>query len=189
MIFGQKRMTKLRYFVIKTHKLRHFVRKVHKKPFYEQKKHVNRDILPKIQDPSYSGRPLGRYYRPLVDNRPFCLNGRYSWICGRCYIKMVDISSKSQNGDSCYAFSVTTIICFCPNQKEQQTTTNQTGWQPFENMQMNLNTWHIMLHHGQFNLGNMRFLRKFCGRYLVDKVLCGRYLVDIRVFCLVVDIR
>ena len=31
---------------------------------------------------------------------------------------MVDISSKSQNGDSCYAFSVTTIICFCPNQKE-----------------------------------------------------------------------
>ena len=27
-----------------------------------------------------------------------------------------------------------------------------------------------------------RFLRNFCGRYLVDKVLCGRYLVDIRVF-------
>ena len=42
-----------------------------------------------------AGWPQGRYYRPLVDNRPFCLNGRYSWICGRCYIKMVDISSKS----------------------------------------------------------------------------------------------
>ena len=25
-----------------------------------------------------SGWPQGRYYRPLVDNRPFCLNGRYS---------------------------------------------------------------------------------------------------------------
>ena len=25
-----------------------------------------------------AGRPVGRYYRPLVDNRPFCLNGRYS---------------------------------------------------------------------------------------------------------------
>ena len=24
-----------------------------------------------------------------------------------------------------------------------------------------------------------RFLRNFCGRYLVDKMLCGRYLVDI----------
>ena len=23
-------------------------------------------------------RPVGRYYRPLVDNRPFCSNGRYS---------------------------------------------------------------------------------------------------------------
>ena len=42
-----------------------------------------------------AGRPVGRYYRPLVDNRPFCLNGRYSWICGRYCIKMVDISSKS----------------------------------------------------------------------------------------------
>ena len=42
-----------------------------------------------------AGRPQGRYYRPLVDNRPFCLNGRYSWICGRYCIKMVDISSKS----------------------------------------------------------------------------------------------
>ena len=53
--------------------------------------------LPKMQtiySCLYAGRPLGRYYRPLVDNRPFCLNGRYSWICGRCYIKMVDISSK-----------------------------------------------------------------------------------------------
>ena len=39
-----------------------------------------------------------------------------------------------------------------------------------------------MLHHGQFNFDNIRFLRKFCGRYLVDKVLCGRYLVDIRFF-------
>ena len=67
-----------------------------------------------------AGRPQGRYYRPLVNNRPFCLNGWYSWICGRCYIKMVDNSSKSQNGDSCYAF-VTTNICFSPNQKEQQT--------------------------------------------------------------------
>ena len=44
---------------------------------------------------SYAGWPVGRYYRPLVDNRPFCLNGRYSWICGRYCIKMVDISSKS----------------------------------------------------------------------------------------------
>ena len=26
----------------------------------------------------HTGRPQGRYYRPLVDNRPFCLNGRYS---------------------------------------------------------------------------------------------------------------
>ena len=26
----------------------------------------------------HAGRPQGRYYRPLVDNRPFCLNGRYS---------------------------------------------------------------------------------------------------------------
>ena len=26
----------------------------------------------------------------------------------------------------------------------------------------------------------MRFLRNFCGRYLVDKVLCGRYLVNIQ---------
>ena len=26
----------------------------------------------------FAGRPVGRYYRPLVDNRPFCLNGRYS---------------------------------------------------------------------------------------------------------------
>ena len=42
----------------------------------------------------FSGRPQGRYYRPSVDNRPFCLNGRYSWICGRYCIKMVDISSK-----------------------------------------------------------------------------------------------
>ena len=25
-----------------------------------------------------AGRLVGRYYRPLVDNRPFCLNGRYS---------------------------------------------------------------------------------------------------------------
>ena len=44
---------------------------------------------------SYTGRPVGRYYRPLVDNRPFGLNGRYSWICGRYYIKMVDILSKN----------------------------------------------------------------------------------------------
>ena len=43
----------------------------------------------------FAGRPQGRYYRPLVDNRPFCPNGRYSWICGRYCIKMVDISSKS----------------------------------------------------------------------------------------------
>ena len=42
-----------------------------------------------------AGRPQGRYYRPLVDNRPFCPNGRYSWICGRYCIKMVNISSKS----------------------------------------------------------------------------------------------
>ena len=42
-----------------------------------------------------AGRPQGRYYQPLVDNRPFCLNGRYSWFCGRSYIKMVDVSSKS----------------------------------------------------------------------------------------------
>ena len=47
------------------------------------------------QDDQYAGWPVGRYYRPLVDNRPFCLNGRYSWICGRYCIKMVDISSKS----------------------------------------------------------------------------------------------
>ena len=32
------------------------------------------------------------------------------------------------------------------------------------------------------NIVNARFSRKFCGRYLVDKVLCGRYLVDIRFF-------
>ena len=44
----------------------------------------------------FTGRPLGRYYRPLVDNRSFCLNGRYSWYsCGRYCMKMVDISSKS----------------------------------------------------------------------------------------------
>ena len=50
-----------------------------------------------------AGWPVGRYYRPLVDNRPFCLNGRYFWICGRYYIKMVDILSKfSQNGDMIY---------------------------------------------------------------------------------------
>ena len=30
---------------------------------------------------------------------------------------------------------------------------------------------------------NTRFLRNFCGRYLVDKMLCGRYLVDILGFC------
>ena len=27
---------------------------------------------------------------------------------------------------------------------------------------------------------NTRFLRSFCGQYLVDKVLCGRYLVNIQ---------
>ena len=31
-------------------------------------------IAPEVSKP---GRPVGRYYRPLVDNRPFCLNGRY----------------------------------------------------------------------------------------------------------------
>ena len=40
----------------------------------------------------FSGRPVGWYYQPLVNNRPYCLNGRYSWICGRYYIKLVDIS-------------------------------------------------------------------------------------------------
>ena len=47
--------------------------------------------------PNSTGRsaeqPVGRYYRPLVNNRPFCLNGWYSWICGRYYIKIVDILS------------------------------------------------------------------------------------------------
>ena len=27
---------------------------------------------------AFTERPVGRYYRPLVDNQPFCLNGRYS---------------------------------------------------------------------------------------------------------------
>ena len=31
-----------------------------------------------LVSPPFTGRPQGRYYRPLVDNRPFCLNGRYS---------------------------------------------------------------------------------------------------------------
>ena len=40
-------------------------------------------------------RPVSRYYRPLVDIRPFCLNGWYSSICGQYYIKMVDILSNN----------------------------------------------------------------------------------------------
>ena len=42
--------------------------------------------------PPFPGRPVGRYYRPMV---ALCLNGQYSWICGRYYIKMVDILSKN----------------------------------------------------------------------------------------------
>ena len=37
--------------------------------------------------PPFPGRPVGRYYRPMV---ALCLNGRYSWICGRYYIKMAE---------------------------------------------------------------------------------------------------
>ena len=73
---------------------------------------------------------------------------------------MVDILPKSQNGDSCDAFSATTNLLSLNQKSNKQQQINQSI-----------------------------FLRKFCGRYLVDKVLCGRYLVDIRVFLFVVYIR
>ena len=100
-----------------------------------------------------AGRPLGRYYRPLVDNRPFCIIGGYFWICGRYYIKMVDISSKYSR--SCYAFCITAISCCCPNQKNKQ-----------------IICFLKFINHN--NLMNKRL----CGQYLVDITrFWGQYLV------------
>ena len=100
-----------------------------------------------------SGRLVGRYYRPLVDNRPFCLNGRY-------YIEMVDISSKS--------------LIFHQN---------PSYFIKIPHISSKSLIFHKRPHFLKICLSqdlkvksvNTRFIRNFCGRYLVDIVLCGRY--------------
>ena len=58
--------------------------------FKSHESHCNTHIFKCYRRPVTA---VGRYYRPLVDNRHFGRYGWYSWFCGRCYIKMVDRGS------------------------------------------------------------------------------------------------
>ena len=107
---------------------------------------------------------------------------------------VVDITSKwsifhqkSQNGDSCDAFSVTTnLLSLNQKSNKQQIKQGDSLLKTFKSyFTKGLIFPNVLPQDLKENSENMRFLRKFCGRYLVDKVLCGRY----SGFFLVVDIR
>ena len=92
---------------------------------------------------------------------------------------MVDISSKS----------LRMVIDFPYYLKYDKSQDLRVYYSAIINELMNLKWRNMKISTSTLFYMYTRFLRNFCGRYLVDKVLCGRYLVDIRVFFLVVDIR